>query len=120
MEAWSVAAQKLIDQSRSTKLALTDQQRKELRKEAKHRAREDVFGVGFKTDRNGVPIEQGIGSPGNGSIHDAEAFKKYCGPSKDNPQGEPGWEDVYKAKLKNAHETAAKRAKQRQEEEDEE
>lgn len=119
MQAWSVAAQKLIEQSYSTKLGLTDQQRKELRKEAKKRALSDVYGEGFKTDRNGEPLEQGIGAAGNGSSHDAESYKRYHGPSRDNPQGEPGWEETYKAKLKNAQETAAKRAKQRSDDEDE-
>jgi hypothetical protein len=45
------------------------------------RAGEDiaVFGVGFKRDRNGRPIEQGIGSPANPSPQHFAMLEKYEG-----------------------------------------
>jgi hypothetical protein len=41
-----------------------------------------VFGEGFKRDRNGVPIEQGLGSESQMSANSIEAYKKWC---KDEP-----------------------------------
>jgi hypothetical protein len=38
----------------------------------------NVFGFDHKTDRQGKPIEQGVGSPGNQSRNSIEACKKYC------------------------------------------
>jgi hypothetical protein len=39
--------------------------------------RRNVFGFDHKTDRNGKPVEQGVGSAGNQSRNSIEAFKKY-------------------------------------------
>jgi hypothetical protein len=44
--------------------------------EAKRKAEEDVFGVGFQRDRNGKPIERGIGAPGNETEHHFTALEK--------------------------------------------
>jgi hypothetical protein len=44
--------------------------------EAEKRVREDVFGVGFKTDRDGNPIEQGRGSAANPSEHSFQALER--------------------------------------------
>ena len=40
--------------------------------------RRNVFGFDHKTDRNGRPVEQGIGSPGNKNRNSIEAYRKYC------------------------------------------
>jgi hypothetical protein len=39
-------------------------------------AEELVFGVNFKRDRSGRPIENGIGSPGHESIHHREELER--------------------------------------------
>jgi hypothetical protein len=44
-----------------------------------------AFGVGYKTDRSGKPIEQGIGSPGNMTQSSIDAYKKF---HKDDPDFE--------------------------------
>ena len=36
----------------------------------------NVFGAGFKRDRNGRPVEQGIGAPGNESVNHFLALEK--------------------------------------------
>lgn len=51
----------------------------------------NVYGIGHKKDRKGRPIEQGLGSPANMTQQSIDAYKKWCGPSKDNPVGEPGF-----------------------------
>jgi len=47
--------------------------------DAKQKVADDVFGVGFKTDRHGRPLERGIGSPGNESEQHFAAIEKYEG-----------------------------------------
>jgi hypothetical protein len=39
--------------------------RKQMEQDSRRKADEDVFGAGFQRDKNGRPIERGIGSPGN-------------------------------------------------------
>jgi hypothetical protein len=50
--------------------------RARMMEEARHKAEEDVFGVGFKRDARGKPIEQGIGAPGNETEHHFIALEK--------------------------------------------
>jgi hypothetical protein len=45
-------------------------------RENKRVAEELVFGAGFKRDRNGRPIEQGIGSPGRETVQHREALER--------------------------------------------
>jgi hypothetical protein len=47
--------------------------------QAKQRCAEDVFGVGFKTDSRGRPIEQGLGSAANPTDQHFRAMEKYEG-----------------------------------------
>lgn len=64
--------------------------RRRLEDEAQRRVRNDVFGVDHRVDRKtGEPIEQGKGSWAQPTLQSIHAYKKYCGPSKDNPTGEP-------------------------------
>jgi hypothetical protein len=49
--------------------------------EAKRRVEEDVFGVGFRRDRSGRPVEQGIGSPGHETEQHYDALSRYEGQS---------------------------------------
>jgi len=66
--------------------------RRRLEAEAQKRVNNDVFGVDHKTDRKtGSPIEQGKGSWAQPSRQSIEAYKKYHGPSRENPAGEPGY-----------------------------
>ena len=51
--------------------------RKQLRREAEDIALNSVFGDNHKKDANGMPIEQGVGSPGNQTRHSLDSFKKY-------------------------------------------
>jgi hypothetical protein len=48
-------------------------------KEAKRKAIEDVFGVGYQVDKHGRPIERGIGASGNESEQHYAAIEKYEG-----------------------------------------
>jgi hypothetical protein len=54
----------------------TPEVRARMMEEAKRKSEEDVFGVGFKRDARGKPIEQGIGAPGNESEHHFAALEK--------------------------------------------
>src|SRR6266481_1229595 len=45
-------------------------------KEARERVRQDVFGVGYKTDRHGNPIEQGFGSAARPTDQHFRALEK--------------------------------------------
>ena len=47
--------------------------------EAEHEMRNRVFGAGYRTDRNGKPIERGIGAPGNETEQHFAALEKYEG-----------------------------------------
>jgi hypothetical protein len=43
----------------------------------KDAVRRNVFGFDHKTDKQGVPIEQGIGSPGNMTQNAVDAYKRF-------------------------------------------
>src|SRR5579872_6374012 len=71
--------------------------RKEIKKEARKIAREDVFGMGHKTGRDGTPIEQGLGSPANMTQQHIDAYVKAQTDPKMRPGGpENGYEDNLK------------------------
>lgn len=112
MRAWSIASEKLREKAYGKDVPPA--MKRDLLKQAKTQALNDVYGVGHKLDKNGDPIEQGIGTPGNGSMNDAESYKKYHTP----PLGHGFEQAVYDAKVKNAKETAAARAKARRDEDD--
>jgi hypothetical protein len=44
--------------------------------QARQRVEEDVFGVGFKRDRHGNPIERGIGSAAQLTEHHFKALER--------------------------------------------
>lgn len=44
----------------------------------------NVFGHDHKKDRQGNPVEQGIGAPGNQTANSLAAYRKYCNPA--NPK----------------------------------
>jgi hypothetical protein len=50
--------------------------RKEIKREAKKIALNDVFGVGHATDKSGNPIEQGLGSAANITQQHLDAYIK--------------------------------------------
>lgn len=52
--------------------------RKQVRREAEDIALNSVFGEGHQKDAAGLPVENGIGSPGNQSRHSVDSFKKYA------------------------------------------
>jgi hypothetical protein len=51
--------------------------RRKLMREAREIATGNVFGVDHKKDRNGTPIEQGVGSSGNQTRASIDAYIKY-------------------------------------------
>lgn len=81
--------------------------RREIRKEAKRIATEDVFGVGHATDKAGNPIEQGIGAPGNMSQHCIDAYISEQTQRRKEP--EAGFEDTLKRMRAQLAECQAKR-----------
>jgi hypothetical protein len=93
--------------------------RKEIRKEAKRIATEDVFGVGHATAKDGTPIEQGIGAKGNVTQSCIEAYiKNQTERSKSGP--EPGYEENLARMRKELAECEARRAAERRLANDEE
>jgi hypothetical protein len=50
-----------------------------------HARDKNIFGTDFKIDRDGNPIEQGLGSPGNMTANSVAAYEKWC---KDEPDFE--------------------------------
>jgi hypothetical protein len=83
MEAVSISSLAYIDkQVAMLKISSIDHAppdvRKSILKEAKRIALGDVFGVDHKTDRNGQPIEQGLGSASQPTRQSVEAYRKYC------------------------------------------
>lgn len=66
--------------------------RKEIKREAKRLARNDVFGVDHKLDKQGNPIEMGLGAPGNVTQQHIDAYIK--NQTDRSPNGpEPGYEE---------------------------
>lgn len=51
----------------------------QLRESAEQQALNDVFGVGFKRDKNGNPIERGIGSDSNITQQHIDAVRRFEG-----------------------------------------
>ncbi len=95
--AVSVAALNFIDKQVGLhKVESLDQLPREVRKqikaEAKRIAHNDVFGVGHQVDKQGKPIEQGVGSNGNMTQQAIDAYVK--NQTERNPNGpEPGYEE---------------------------
>jgi hypothetical protein len=72
--AWSVAKQNLLDKIKSdTPKVLADQ----IRKQAEERALIDTYGEGFKRDKNGKPLEQGLGSADNMTAQAVDAYERW-------------------------------------------
>lgn len=62
--------------------------RERMIEDAKRKVEEDVFGIGFKRDANGRPIERGIGSVGNELAQHVAAILKYEGSQAAEPARE--------------------------------
>jgi hypothetical protein len=98
--AVSVASQKFVQsQLAARKVESIDMLPKETRREIKKQARaiayKDVFGEGHKVAKDGTPIEQGTGSPGNMTAQCIEAYiKNQTERRKGGP--EEGYEDNLK------------------------
>jgi hypothetical protein len=117
MDAVSVASNKFIEKQLSARKVesidlLPKEVRKEIKKEARRIAREDVFGVGHKTDKMGAPIEQGIGAKGNITQQHIDAYTK--NQTERSPNGpEPGYEENLKKMRVELAECEARRAAER-------
>jgi hypothetical protein len=73
--------QKILTSLRVGSLAeLPLDMQKEIQRQHDRIALEDVYGMDFKTDAKGRPIEQGIGAPGNETEQHFAAIEKYHGP----------------------------------------
>ena len=84
--------------------------RKEIKKEARAIATRDVFGVGFKTDKAGNPVEMGLGSPSNMTQQHIDAYIKAQTDPKMRPGGpEPAYEDHLSRMRKQLAECIARR-----------
>jgi hypothetical protein len=122
MDSFSVAAEKhILKTLAQMNIPSLDQAPKEIRKtllrEARQIARNDVFGHGHKVDRNGTPIEQGLGSHDNPTQQSIDAYiRSESRPWRDAP--EPGYEETLKKMRQRLAEVDAVRAKQRAAEED--
>jgi hypothetical protein len=82
--------------------------RKQVKKESRQIARADVFGIDHKLDRNGNPIEQGVGSPGNMTMQAINAYvKEQTERSANGP--EPGYEETLAKMRKQLAECEARR-----------
>jgi hypothetical protein len=77
--AYSVAGEKLRQKADKAEQQGDRALAEQLRAEAEQQALNDVFGVGFKTDKHGRPIEQGIGSGSNITQQHIDAVRKYEG-----------------------------------------
>jgi hypothetical protein len=74
--------------------------------------KKNVFGHDYKTDRNGNPIEQGLGSANNQTANSIAAYKKYCNP--ENPKAadpDPNFERNLAQMQKQFAETEERRKK---------
>jgi hypothetical protein len=83
--------------------------RARMMEEAKRKADEDVFGVGFQRDRNGKPIETGLGSASQPTVQSIEAYiKEQTERRKNGP--EPGYEQHLARMRKNLADFQARNA----------
>ncbi len=119
MDAVSIRSNKYVESQLTARKVgdislLPKEIRREIRKEAQRIANEDVFGAGFKTLKDGTPIEQGNGSPGNQTRQSIDAYKKYCDPT--NPKAatpDPNYVDNLKRMEKELAESNARRQAER-------
>jgi hypothetical protein len=97
MEAVSVASRAHIEKQLSARKVesldmLPRDVRKQIKKEARQIALKDVFGEGHATDRQGQPLEQGLGSASNITQQHIDAYvKNQTERSASGP--EPGYEE---------------------------
>ncbi|HZR74546.1 hypothetical protein [Bradyrhizobium sp.] len=117
IEANSVSAEQFIDkQLKAYKVNSLDMLprdvRRQIKKEANKLAVGDVFGVNFKTDRNGLPIEDGVGSANNMTQHCIDAY--VASQTQRNPNGpEQGFQETLARMKKQLAECNARRAAER-------
>ena len=77
--AFSVSGEKLSHRAAQAEASGNRALAEQLRAEAEQQALTDVFGVGFRRDKHGNPIEQGIGSDSNITEQHIAAVRKYEG-----------------------------------------
>ena len=124
MSAVSVASLNYIDKQLAAHQVksldmLPKETRKQIKREAKQIALNDVFGVGHTTDRNGNPQEQGQGTANNMTQQSIDAYIK--SQTERNPNGpEPGYEDHLKRMRQQLAACEARRAAMRTADDDEE
>lgn len=124
MTAVSVASNQFIEKQLAQRQVasldmLPREVRKEIKKEAKRIAQNDVFGVGHKTDKDGNPVEQGLGAAGNVTQQHIDAYvKNQTERSKSGP--EPGYEDNLARMRRDLAACEARRLAARTDDDDEE
>jgi hypothetical protein len=79
MAAFSVSGEKLLQRALQAEQQGNRSLAAQLRTEAETQALNDVFGLGFRRDAHGNPIEQGVGSDSNPSERSFAAIEKYEG-----------------------------------------
>jgi hypothetical protein len=109
VKSFSVAGEKL--RQRANRPDTPPAVREDLLRQAVAQEKNDVFGVGHKTDRNGKPIEQGIGTAGNQTSHSIDAYiLAQTVWRKGGP--EPGYEQHLARMKRELAECEARRAKE--------
>lgn len=123
MDAVSIRSNKYVEQQLTARKVesidlLPKEIRREIRKEAKKIALQDVFGVDHKTAKDGTPIEQGLGAGSNQTAQSIEAYiKNQTERRKGGP--EPGFDDnVKRMKAQLAECDARRRVEQADEDDD--
>ena len=123
MDAASVASNKFVDSQLAARKVesidmLPKEIRKEIRKEARAIARRDVFGVDHKTDKQGNPIEQGLGSAVKMTQQHVDAYIKAQTDKKFRSEPEPGYADNLKRMQAQLAECNARRRAEKADEDD--
>jgi hypothetical protein len=79
--AFSVSGERLRQKADQAEAQGNRALAEQLRAEAEQQALNDVFGVGFKRDKHGRPLEQGVGSDSNITEQHIAVVRKYEGES---------------------------------------
>lgn len=113
MDAVSIRSINFIDKQLTARKVdslslLPKETRKQIRAEARKMALDDVFGFDHRTDKEGNPIEQGQGAPGNQTRQSIEAYKKYCDPGNPKATTPEVSKEAFDANLKRMEAELAK------------
>jgi hypothetical protein len=123
MDATSIAAQKHIEAALGLYKVeslgdLPKEIRSRIRREAREIAFKDVFGADHKKDKQGNPVEQGLGSYENPTKQSIDAYIKSQTDKRHRDEPEEGFEENVKKMRQRLAEVDAKRKALRAAEDD--